>query len=121
MANTLTPVSPPSKLLRVFSSPSVNQEVLKNIREEVQVEGEVDVVTELIDLFFEDTLKQLQGIKAAINNSATDALRANAHALKGSCQNLGVLPMGEIAASLEKKCSGWRDRKCYRTFHRIRK
>lgn len=78
-------------------------EVLESIRQEVQIDGEADVVTELIDLFFEDTPQQLLAIKEAIDNSATEALIERAHSLKGSCGNLGVVRLAEISATLEQK------------------
>ncbi|NEN93359.1 MAG: response regulator [Okeania sp. SIO3H1] len=98
-----SPPSPKPKVERVSSSPSVMVEVIEHIRQEVQIEGEADIVTELIDLFFEDTLQQLLAIKEAIDNSATEALRESAHALKGSCGNLGVVRLAEISATLEQK------------------
>lgn len=33
----------------------------------------------------------------------TDALMKTAHAFKGSCQNMGALPLGEICFTLEQK------------------
>ncbi|NEP84702.1 MAG: response regulator [Okeania sp. SIO3B3] len=100
---TSSPPSPTPEVEEVSSSPSVMVEVIENIREEVQIEGEGDIVTELIDLFIEDSLEQLLAIKEAINNSATEALRESAHALKGSCGNLGVVRLAEISATLEQK------------------
>ncbi|NER04998.1 MAG: response regulator [Okeania sp. SIO3C4] len=100
---TSSPPSPTPEVEEVSSSPSVMVEVIENIREEVQIEGEGDIVTELIDLFIEDSLEQLLAIKEAIDNSATEALRESAHALKGSCGNLGVVRLAEISATLEQK------------------
>ncbi|GGA53762.1 hypothetical protein CYANOKiyG1_73820 [Okeania sp. KiyG1] len=99
-----TPLSSPTpKVETASSSPSVMLEVLESIRQEVQIDGEADVVTELIDLFFEDTPQQLLAIKEAIDNSATEALIERAHSLKGSCGNLGVVRLAEISATLEQK------------------
>lgn len=100
---TPPPLSPRPEVEKASSSPHVMVEVIESIRQEVQIEGEADVVTELINLFFEDTPKQLLAIKEAINNSATEALGERAHALKGSCGNLGVVRLAEISATLEKK------------------
>ncbi|NES74274.1 MAG: response regulator [Okeania sp. SIO2D1] len=100
---TPSPSSPKPEVETVSSSPPVIVEVIENIRQEVQIEGEADVVTELIDLFFEDTPQHLLAIKEAIDNSATEALRESAHSLKGSCGNLGVMRLAEISATLEKK------------------
>ncbi|NES74569.1 MAG: Hpt domain-containing protein [Okeania sp. SIO1H4] len=78
-------------------------EVIENIRQEVQIEGEADLVTDLIDLFIEDTPQQLLAIKEAIDNSATKTLKKSAHSLRGSSGNLGVVRLAEISAILEQK------------------
>ena len=85
------------------SQPSVDVQMLKQMREELQEDGETDVVTELIDIFLEDSLKQLETMKKAINNLETEPLILAAHSLKGSCNNLGILGMSNISATLEQK------------------
>ncbi|MDY7005272.1 MAG: response regulator [Cyanobacteriota bacterium] len=98
-----SPPSPTPEVEMFSSSPSVMVEIVEDIRQEVQIEGEDDIVTELIDLFIEDSLEQLIAIQDAIDNSATEALRESAHSLKGSCGNLGVVRLAEISATLEQK------------------
>ncbi|NEO58191.1 MAG: response regulator [Okeania sp. SIO3B5] len=100
---TSSPSSPTPKVKTAFSSPPVMVEFIESIRQEVQIEGEADVVTELIDLFLEDTPQHFIAIKEAIDNSATEALGESAHSLKGSSSNLGVMRLAEISATLEQK------------------
>src|SRR2546422_6015999 len=75
--------------------------VLAGLRE-IQQPGKPDLVTELIDLFLEDTAVQLNVLReAAAKNNAKEARRV-AHLLKGSSANIGAGLMAALYDSLEK-------------------
>ena len=71
---------------------------LKNLQED----GEPDILVELADLFFEDTPARLAVLRAACEAGDAEALGQTAHALKGSCANLGARKMAETARLLEE-------------------
>ncbi|MGD1805836.1 response regulator [Dapis sp. BLCC M126] len=88
-----------------LSTDLVDWEVLAIIRQEIQVEGEPDVVRELIDVFLKDTSQLLATMRKAIDEfeTETETLQLTAHNLKGSCGNLGIVGMEKTCASLEEK------------------
>jgi HPt (histidine-containing phosphotransfer) domain-containing protein len=70
--------------------------------EEAQVEGEPDVVVELIDLYVEDTPRRLAAIRGALAARDLAALRRAAHGLKGSSASLGARPVEMLCEKLER-------------------
>jgi two-component system sensor histidine kinase/response regulator len=62
-----------------------------------------DFIASLIDLFIADTQTRLQALGDAINSQDATALRQVAHALKGSCANVGAKRMSELCDILEEK------------------
>ena len=95
--------SPSPNLSKVSNDPLVDWEVMAKIREEIQIEGEPDVVDELIALFLEETTQLLATMKKAIDEPEAETLQLTAHNLKGSCRHLGIVRMEKISASIEKK------------------
>ncbi|MGD1700667.1 response regulator [Dapis sp. BLCC M229] len=95
--------SPPPNLSKLSSVPLVNWEVLATIRDEIQIEGEPDVLKKLINLFIQETSELLAIMKKAIDKLDTETLQLTAHNLKGSCGNLGIVGMEKTSASLEEK------------------
>jgi len=81
---------------------AVDLTVLASFSDEFQEEGEEDFVVELIDLFLRDTPLRIEAIKEATINSDTQALRREAHNLKGSCANLGIRQMASLSSELEE-------------------
>ncbi len=75
--------------------------VLAGLRE-IQQPGKPDLVTELIDLFLEDTAVQLKMLRTAVSNNNAKEVRRVAHLLKGSSANMGAGPMAALYDSLEK-------------------
>ena len=69
---------------------------------EIQQPGEPDLVTELIDLFLEDTAVQLKVLSGAILKNNAAEVRRVAHLLKGSSANIGADRLAALYASLEK-------------------
>ncbi|MET0623876.1 MAG: Hpt domain-containing protein [Pyrinomonadaceae bacterium] len=70
--------------------------------EEAQVEGEPDLVVELIDLYAEDTPRRLDAIRSALAARDLAALRRAAHALKGSSASLGARQVMMLCEKLEQ-------------------
>ena len=64
--------------------------------------GECDIVTELIDLFLEDTPLRLEALRQAIRQSADQTLKQAGHSLKGSCGVIGAKHMADLSAELER-------------------
>ena len=67
-----------------------------------RVEGDMDLLGDLIELFKEDSVRQLAAIRDAIDKKQPDLLRRAAHSLKGTCGNLGVTEAAATALELEK-------------------
>ena len=70
--------------------------------EEAQVEGEPDLVVELIDLYAEDTPRRLAAIRSAWAAGDLAALRGAAHGLKGSSACLGARQVAILCDKLER-------------------
>jgi two-component system sensor histidine kinase/response regulator len=75
--------------------------VLAGLRE-IQQPGKPDLVTELIDLFLEDSAVHLKVLREAVSKNHTKEVRRVAHLLKGSSANVGAGPMAALYESLEK-------------------
>jgi HPt (histidine-containing phosphotransfer) domain-containing protein len=69
--------------------------------EEAQIEGEPDLVVELIDLYLEDASAKIAALREALATSNESVLRRLAHALRGSSGNLGAYRMAALCAELE--------------------
>ncbi|MCU1267241.1 MAG: putative Histidine kinase (modular protein) [Acidobacteria bacterium] len=68
---------------------------------EIQQPGQPDFVTELIDLFLEETETHLEALRqASANNDATEVRRL-AHLLKGSSANIGARKIAALYAEME--------------------
>jgi CheY-like chemotaxis protein/HPt (histidine-containing phosphotransfer) domain-containing protein len=80
--------------------PPVDPAVLEGFRQ-LQEPGEPDVVVEFIDLFLDDLPDRLTAIRGAIASEAAEALRATAHALKGSAAYMGAKTLSGICKSVE--------------------
>jgi HPt (histidine-containing phosphotransfer) domain-containing protein len=70
--------------------------------EGAQVEGEPDLVVELIDLYAEDAPRRLAAIRGALACRDLAALRWAAHGLKGSSASLGARRVEILCEKLER-------------------
>jgi HPt (histidine-containing phosphotransfer) domain-containing protein len=70
--------------------------------EEMQIEGEPDLIVELIDLYLADVPQRLSAMKDFILKADWNSLKRAAHTLKGSSVNLGVTGMGLLCEKLEQ-------------------
>ena len=75
----------------------MNQSVLETLREL----GDVDLLTELVDLFFADVPPQLASLREAIESGDASSVKRVAHTLKGSCGNMGAQRMAALCARLQ--------------------
>jgi len=75
-------------------TPATNLQVLVDL-------GVSDILPELIKTFLETALQTIARADAALHNSHAAQLAEAAHALKGSCGNLGALRLGELCQQLE--------------------
>jgi HPt (histidine-containing phosphotransfer) domain-containing protein len=74
--------------------------VLEGLRK-FQQTGEPDFVTELIDLFLNDTAVQLESLGVAVSNNNVPEVRRLAHLVKGSSGNIGAGGMAELCQEME--------------------
>jgi HPt (histidine-containing phosphotransfer) domain-containing protein len=65
--------------------------------------SERDIVTELIDMFLEDTPPWLVALYEALQRADARAFTQAAHSLKGSCGMIGATHMATICAALEER------------------
>ena len=67
-----------------------------------RVEGDMELLGDIIELFKEDSARQIAAIRDAIDRKQADLLRRAAHTLKGTCGNLGAPEAAATALELEK-------------------
>lgn len=66
-----------------------------------RVEGDVELLKELVDLFRDDSARLLRELHAALDQGDARALERSAHALKGSVGNFCASSAWEAALNLE--------------------
>ena len=80
---------------------TLDPSVLAGYRE-IQQPGRPDFVTELIDLFLDDTTSRLKGLRAAVSKNDGDEIRRVAHLLRGSSGNIGAGLLATLYNELEE-------------------
>ncbi len=60
-------------------------------------------LVEVIQQFLHDAPEHLTALQQAANDGNADALMKAAHGFKGSCRNMGALPLGDMCMLLEEK------------------
>jgi two-component system, sensor histidine kinase and response regulator len=80
---------------------AVDRIVLAGLRE-LQVEGEPDILGELIEMFVADVPSQLVALQEAVEAGDGQAVERIAHTLKGSSGNMGAVGMGALCMELEE-------------------
>jgi two-component system sensor histidine kinase/response regulator len=76
----------------------LDRATLDNVREL----GGPEMISELAEMFVEDTCKALQALEAASADGDADSVMRISHTLKGSSSNMGAMRMAEICAELER-------------------
>lgn len=84
------------------SLPVVDYGVIDELRQ-LQLDGEPDLLAELVEVFVEDASARLKTLREALNQADADGVAKIAHTLKGSAGNLGASRMAHLAAQLEER------------------
>jgi HPt (histidine-containing phosphotransfer) domain-containing protein len=69
-----------------------------------RVEGDVELLREIIKLFLADSPRLIEDVRAAVAAGDAAALKRAAHTLKGAAANFGAAPV--VAAALELEMMG---------------
>lgn len=119
LSETIQKVFPnenPLRKIKAFSGPltgrlfpaetlvTVDKSVIDSIRE-LQIEGEPDVLTELIDLYVTDSKEMVKNIRTAWEKRDGVNLKRWAHSLKGASSNIGAKKLGSLLAELENQAA----------------
>ncbi|MDX2495410.1 MAG: response regulator [Desulfuromusa sp.] len=80
----------------------INQKALENIRA-LQSEGAENILNKIINLFLDDTPKQLEKLHQALHDKDANTVRSVSHSLKSSSASLGALSMSALLKELEEK------------------
>jgi CheY-like chemotaxis protein/HPt (histidine-containing phosphotransfer) domain-containing protein len=94
------PLAGPPRPAAAASEPSLDEQVLANLRE-LQEPGDEDFVTTLIDHLLADVPERISVMSEAVRRADAPALERAAHSLKSSAANLGLLELSRLAGALE--------------------
>jgi PAS domain S-box-containing protein len=92
--------APPRSPLTVDGHDPLDRDVLRGLRD-LQEEGAADFLTELIDLYIEDSALLMDEIRSGLRIGNTDVLRQAAHTLKGSSGSLGARAFSRMCHEAE--------------------
>jgi PAS domain S-box-containing protein len=67
-----------------------------------RVEGDMELLGDIIGLFKDDSVRQIAAIREAIGKKESELVKRAAHTLKGTCGNLGAPDAATTAVELEK-------------------
>ena len=87
----------PAEALAVPSHESVNVDELLE-----RIDGDIEFIAELSDIFRKDYPRQLQAVGAFIRTGDAEGLKRAAHTIKGALANLSAVRASSIAADLEQ-------------------
>jgi HPt (histidine-containing phosphotransfer) domain-containing protein len=83
------------------ASLTVDLSVLTNF-DDAQLDGEPDLIVELIDLYLEEASKLLAVMREAVAKKDELPIKQAAHSLRGSSGNLGILQMTLMCREVEQ-------------------
>lgn len=83
------------------TDPSLDRATLDGLME--LGDGDPSFLIEVIQQFLQDAPDHLKAIQQSVADRNADALMKAAHGFKGSCRNMGALPLGEFCLALEQK------------------
>ena len=100
----LVPSSAPQEILatQTPSGPAATGMVLDRSALLDRVEGDMELLGDIIGLFKEDSVRQIAAIREAIGKKEAEIAKRAAHTLKGTCGNLGAPDAAATALELEK-------------------
>ena len=70
------------------------------------VDGDAELLREIVELFFESSVEIVQNLRVAVTDENADGVNRTAHQLKGALANVGACAAADAAARLEKLGSG---------------
>jgi HPt (histidine-containing phosphotransfer) domain-containing protein len=79
----------------------VHNDIFDRMQALVCVDGDRELLREVVTIFWDESPHLLAGIEAAIISGDADALERTAHRLKGSVGNFGARTAGDLARKLE--------------------
>ncbi|MCE1252959.1 MAG: response regulator [Anaerolineae bacterium] len=88
------------ELFPLESQDTLDSNIIAGIRQ-LQIEGQPDVLTELIDLYFRDSKSMLLNIRKLIKGRDGAGLKRLAHSFKGASANVGARKLAALLAVLE--------------------
>ena len=81
------------------AAPALDPKVVDQLR--LLSEGEPGLLQDIFQSFHDDAVARIAAMRAAVQESRWESVRAAAHALVGACANIGAHAMGALAARLE--------------------
>jgi HPt (histidine-containing phosphotransfer) domain-containing protein len=67
-----------------------------------RVDNDKELLADLVEIFVEDGLEQLNNIESAISAEDTSAVEHASHSFKGSSRNMAAVNLADIAEKLEQ-------------------
>jgi HPt (histidine-containing phosphotransfer) domain-containing protein len=80
---------------------AVDQSVLAGY-EMIQLDGEPDLVIELIDLYLEDAPRRLSAMQEAAAHRDWQSVKREAHSLRGSSGSVGAVQVAQACVEIEE-------------------
>lgn len=80
-----------------MSTPAVDRNALIEL-----LDGNPELLTTIIDSFLDDCPEYMESIREAVENEDAEALKREAHGLKGAAGSLRAEPASEAAQTLEE-------------------
>jgi len=81
--------------------PALDSDTLEGLKE--LGDGDPSFLIEVIQQFLHDAPGHIEAIQQAVVEVNAGALMKAAHGFKGSCRNMGALPLGDLCYALEQK------------------
>ncbi len=95
--------APPPEPVQVLPRP-LDAASLEAIRA-LQIEGQPDFLTELVDIYLRDSVRHIAALHTALDNDQFDELRRAAHSLRGASTNMGAHALAAFLSEVEKQAA----------------
>lgn len=77
---------------------------LESIRA-LQMDGQPDFLTELIDIYLRDSVRHMESIRTSLAEDNLEALRRSSHSLRGASTNMGAHALAAFLNQIEKQAA----------------
>ncbi|MBL1261605.1 MAG: Hpt domain-containing protein [Thiotrichaceae bacterium] len=84
-------------MMNILNEPSLDNAALAALKEATE-----EMFPEIIAVYLEDTPKRLALLQMAFDKNDIKAIQEEAHCLKGSSSNIGVLKLSKIFGEIER-------------------